>query len=46
MPTHKEWVVDETGFHAKSVWEPASTDKTVVNLDDDTPKKTDNKKKP
>ena len=45
MPTHKEWVVDETGFHAKSVWEPASTDKTVVNLDDDTPKKTDNKKK-
>ena len=34
MPTRKEWVVDETGFHAKSVWEPMPSDKTVVNLDD------------
>lgn len=34
MPTRKEWVVDEKGFHAKSVWEPAPADKTAVCLDD------------
>ena len=47
MPTRKEWVVDEKGFHAKSVWESASTDKTPANLDDDKSQKTakDNKKK-
>ena len=34
MPTRKEWVVDEKGFHAKSIFEPAVTDKTAVYLDD------------
>ena len=34
MPTRKEWVVDEKGFHAKSVWEPMPSDKTVVNIDE------------
>ena len=34
MPTRKEWVVDETGFHAKSVWESAPAKKSAVYPDD------------
>ena len=34
MPTRKEWVIDEKGFHAKSIWEPMPFDKTAVNLND------------
>jgi hypothetical protein len=34
MPSKKEWVVDEKGYHAKSAWEHHPSDKTVVYLDD------------
>lgn len=33
MPSHKKWVIDEKGYHAKTVFEPAPADQTAVYID-------------